>query len=187
MTCRIVVVGTSLGGMRALQRLLTPLPADLSVPIAVVQHRAVETVGILRAVLQRGCPLKVREPQDKEPVKPGSVYVAPADYHLMVEENAFSLSTEGPVHYARPSIDVLFESAADSYGKEAVAVVLTGASDDGARGAAKIKERGGYLIVQDPATAECPVMPRAAIAATTPDKILPLEKIPALLVELCRS
>ena len=129
----------------------------------------------------------VVEPGDKEPIEPAHVYVAPADYHLLVERGMFHLSTEHAVAYSRPSIDVLFESAADAYGDKLTAVVLTGANADGAAGAQRVKERGGFLIVQDPLTAEAPVMPQAAIAAARVDRILPLDRIGPLLVELARN
>ena len=187
MAFKIVVVGTSLGGLRALEVLLAGLAADFSLPMAVVQHRSVESGEVLQTVLQRHTHLRVREPQDKEPVVPGRVYLAPPDYHLLVEDGAFSLSTEGRVSYARPSVDVLFESAADSYGGEVIAVALTGANHDGARGAAVIKRRGGLVLVQAPDDAESPQMPRAVIAATPVDRILALSEIPVLLNELSGS
>jgi two-component system chemotaxis response regulator CheB len=113
------------------------------------------------------------------------VYLAPADYHLLVEsDRTFALSTEGPVRYARPSIDVLFESAADVYGDKVAGVLLTGASADGARGAQRIKQRGGWLIVQDPATAESRVLPNAGLAAAQADEVVPLDRVAASLRQL---
>ncbi|HEX2120839.1 MAG TPA: chemotaxis protein CheB, partial [Thermoanaerobaculia bacterium] len=127
---------------------------------------------------------------DKQWVKPGSVYLAPADYHLLVDRNGergeLHLSVDARVEYSRPSVDVLFESAADAYRAGCIGVVLTGANADGARGAAQIKRRGGFVIVQDPAGAEAREMPQAAIGATGVDRILPLERIGPFLVELCR-
>ena len=181
---RIAVIGTSLGGLTALEILLGELPADFPLPIVVVQHRDVRSVTLAQ-ILQRGSRLRVREPGDKEAIRPGVVYLAPPDYHLLLEPDGFALSTDGPVCYARPSIDVLFESAADAFGKGAIGVILTGASSDGASGAAAIDRRGGTLIVQDPHTAESSAMPRAAIAAVPSSRVLPLRAIPAALVELC--
>jgi two-component system chemotaxis response regulator CheB len=180
----IVVIGTSWGGLDALETLFGDLPADFSLPIAVVQHRGVQSTESLATTLRRHTSLPVREPQDKEAILPGYIYLAPPDYHLMVEQGAFVLSTEAPVLYARPSIDVLFESAADAYAERVIGVVLTGASQDGAEGAARIKARGGRVIVQAPETAVSPVMPTAAIHATKVDSILPLPEIGPMLASL---
>jgi two-component system chemotaxis response regulator CheB len=128
--------------------------------------------------------MPVVEPEDKEPVEHGRVYLAPAGYHLLVDGGAFALSTDEPVAYARPSIDVLFESAADVYGERVIGVVLTGSNDDGARGLARIKERGGVAVVQEPATAERPEMPEAAIAAAQPEAVLPLDEIAPFVARL---
>jgi two-component system, chemotaxis family, protein-glutamate methylesterase/glutaminase len=182
---QLVVVGTSLGGLAALQTLLAGLPAEFPVPLVVVQHRAADSGDTLKTVLQRYSRLKVREPQDKEPILPGCVYLAPADYHLLVEEGGFALSTEAPVSHARPSVDVLFESAADTFGERLVGVVLTGANRDGAVGAARIKERGGFVVVEDPESAESGSMPRHAIAGTMVDMVLPLSEIAPFLDGLC--
>lgn len=187
MAFEIVVVGTSLGGLAALEMLLAGLPRDFPLPLAVVQHRRASTESMLANLLRRHCVLPVKEPHDKEEIEAGRVYLAPADYHLLVEAGAFALSTEGPVQYARPSVDVLFISAADSYAQGVIGVVLTGANEDGAQGAARIKAAGGFLIVQEPETAECAAMPRAALAATAADTILPLSQIAPFLVRLCRA
>jgi two-component system chemotaxis response regulator CheB len=180
----IVVVGASLGGTKALTSLLSALPDRFALPLAIVLHRSADGDATLRHLLQRHSTLPVLEAEDKMPLAAGHVYLAPADYHLLVGSTEFSLSTEAPVGFARPSIDVLFESASAAHGSKALGVVLTGASADGAQGAAKIRERGGTVVVQDPETAECPVMPRAAIAADAASSILPLEAIPALLADL---
>jgi two-component system chemotaxis response regulator CheB len=126
----------------------------------------------------------VREPADKEPIEPGAVYLAPADYHLLVEPDGFALSTDGPVQHSRPSIDVLFDTAADTYGDRLIGVILTGANADGAYGLSRIKRRGGTTIVQDPETAEKRAMPDAAIATGAADRVVPLEQIPPTLMEL---
>jgi two-component system chemotaxis response regulator CheB len=181
----LIAVGTSLGGLHALTRLLADLPPSLRVPIAVVQHRAVTQDRLLADLLQEQTGLAVVEAEDKMPLEPATVYLAPPDYHLLVEARGrLALSTEGPVRSARPSIDVLFQTAADAYGPALVGVLLTGASADGADGLAAVKARGGRAIVQDPATAECRTMPAAALAATAVDYVLPLSRIGEHLVTL---
>lgn len=181
---RLVVIGGSLGGMTAVETILRALPASFPWPIAIVLHRSADSRNLLGPALQRHSALKIREPQDKEEIAPGFVYVAPADYHLIAEPGAFALSTEGVVSYARPSLDVLFETAADAFGRAVIGIVLTGANHDGASGARRIKERGGTVIVQQPETAESEIMPAAAIAATKVDHVLPVEEIGPLLVRL---
>jgi two-component system chemotaxis response regulator CheB len=180
---RIVVVGTSLGGMKALENILRGLTADFRLPIAIVQHRGIDNdqQSQLARLLQLHSPLPLVEANDKESIGGGRVYLAPPDYHLLVDDGRFALSTDERVLYARPSIDVLFESAADSYREGALGVILTGASADGAYGAACIKRRGGRVIAQDPRTAEAPTMPEAAIRACPVDRILPLAEIAAYL------
>jgi two-component system, chemotaxis family, protein-glutamate methylesterase/glutaminase len=152
----------------------------------VVQHRRGGN-SVLAAILQTLSALRVVEVEDKTPIRPGCVYLAPADYHLLVEPGRFALSTEGPLAYTRPSIDVLFESAAWAYGPGVIGVILTGGNRDGAQGAARIKARSGRIIVQDPATAACPIMPAAVIAATTVDQVLPLPEIGPGLVAWCAN
>jgi two-component system, chemotaxis family, protein-glutamate methylesterase/glutaminase len=181
----LVVVGTSLGGLDALSTLLAGLPASFPLPIVVVQHRGREPDDGLARLLQGRCALEVGEATDKEVLASGHVYIAPAEYHVLVERGSLALSTEGAVNCSRPSIDVLFESAAATYGRSAVGVILTGASHDGARGAAEIKHRGGYIIVQDPMSSECRIMPDGAIAAAPVDLVVPLREIAAALVEVC--
>ena len=175
----LVVIGTSLGGLHALTRILRDLPADLPVPIAVVQHRGPDVEGQgLAALLQHATPLAVEDAEDKLPMQRGTIYLAPPDYHLLIEEpGQLALSVDHPVLAARPSIDVLFESAAEAYGPALLGVLLTGASTDGARGLAAIKTRGGRAIVQEPSTAESSTMPAAGIAATPVDYVLPLDRI----------
>jgi two-component system chemotaxis response regulator CheB len=186
-TFDLVVIGCSLGGMRALELVLGALPATFPVPVAVVQHRHKASNEGLPAFLRKSSKLKVVDVDDKLWIKPGTVYLAPADYHLLVERGAFSLSVDDRVSHSRPSVDVLFESAADAYGDKVVGAVLTGANDDGARGVKRIKQRDGFVVVQDPKTAEAPEMPEAAIKAARVDRILPLERIGPFLVELCGS
>jgi two-component system chemotaxis response regulator CheB len=180
----MIVVGASLGGLRALLRVLKGLPSTFTVPIAVVLHRHKDSDETLLQMLQQESPLPALEPLDKELVLPGRIYLAPADYHLLVERTHFCLSIDDPVRFARPSIDVLFDSAAEAFGGATIALVLTGANSDGAGGAAHIKAQGGRVIVQAPDTAEAPQMPQAVIAVLNPDYILPLDRIGRLLVEL---
>ena len=182
----LIAVGTSLGGLNALSTLLASLPPGLPVPIAIVQHRTTHADGSgLAKLLQEQTRLTVIEAEDKMPMAGGTVYLAPPDYHLLVEApGLLALSTDAPVRSARPSIDVLFESAADAYGRRLLAVLLTGASADGADGLAAVKARGGRAIVEDPETAECRTMPAAGLAATAVDYVLPLRKIGEHLVTL---
>lgn len=184
MAHELVVVGTSLGGLTALRSLLSNLAANFPLAIAIVQHRHRDTEHMLSEFLRQCTPLPVKEVEDKDELKPSQIYLAPVDYHLLVEPDYFTLSTDEPVQFARPSIDVLFESAADAFGAGVIGVLLTGANHDGAQGIATIKKRGGWTIVQDPTTAECGVMPQAAIAATKVDMVLPLSEIAPYLTKL---
>ena len=177
MAFEIVVVGASTGGLKALQVLLSGLSAEFSLPIVIVQHRGKDMETGLCEFLARSSRLPVTEPDDKEPLLPGHAYLAPRDYHLLVQSGSFALSTELPVGFARPSIDVLFESAADEYQERAIGVILTGANRDGARGLAAIKAQGGLTLVEDPVTAACREMPDAAINLTKVDRVLPLQEI----------
>ncbi|MBD1872336.1 chemotaxis protein CheB [Nodosilinea sp. FACHB-131] len=187
MAYELIVIGTSLGGLSALKTLLGALPQDFSAALAVVQHRHRESDQGLGNFLQQFTVLPVHEVEDKECIQAGHVYLAPADYHLLVEYGYFSLSIDEPVSYARPSIDVLLESAADSYNERVIGVILTGANQDGVKGLSTLKARGGVAIVQDPDTAESPVLPRAAIAAIAVDAILPLSQIAPRLIHLCAA
>jgi two-component system, chemotaxis family, protein-glutamate methylesterase/glutaminase len=182
----VIVIGTSWGGLDAVSRLLDGLHADVHQPIVVAQHRSTQSEdGVLPRLLQDHTRRIVSDPDDKTPLEPDHVYLGPPDYHVLVENRHLALSTDAPVQFARPSIDVLFESAADAYGARAVGVVLTGANEDGARGLATIKDHGGVAIVQDPESSVRRTMPDAAIAATVADAILPLEEIPKFLYGLC--
>ena len=160
----LVVVGGSLGSARALQVVLGSLSSSITQPLAVVLHRHPQSGGHLLEGLRRATSLTVTEVEDKQPLGPG-VFVAPADYHLLVEPGWFSLSLDAPVCYARPSVDVLFESAARIYGADVVGVVLTGANRDGERGVSAIRARGGIVVAEDPDRAEAGEMPRAAVQA----------------------
>lgn len=180
----IVVVGTSWGGLSALRELVSNLPASFGIPVVLVQHRHRQSDHVLSALLQDRTSLCVCEVEDKAPISRGNVYVAPADYHLLVESGYFSLSTDEPVGFSRPSIDVTFTSVADSYGPRAVGVVLTGANADGSRGLRRIAERGGLAFVQEPVTAESPVMPSAALRAVPTARALTISQIATELAKL---
>jgi two-component system, chemotaxis family, protein-glutamate methylesterase/glutaminase len=181
----LIVVGASWGGLDAIGRLLEGLSSDLGPAVALVQHRASDDVVGLSGLLESRSGRAVRDVEDKDPIEPGQVYLAPPEYHLQVEPGRFSLSTDERVQYARPSIDVLFESAADAYGERVIGVILTGANEDGAAGLARIKERGGVAIVQDPTSAERGAMPAAALAVTAADAVLPLDDIAPFITGLC--
>ncbi|HET8796161.1 MAG TPA: chemotaxis protein CheB [Thermoanaerobaculia bacterium] len=182
---RIVAIGCSKGGMHALDMMFRALPKDFPLPIIVVQHRYRTSNDTLPAYFRRHAQLPIVDATDKQWIQPGHVYFAPADYHLLVDPaGELSLSVDERVEYARPSIDVLFESAAEAFTSGVVGVVLTGANADGASGVQRIKQRGGFVIVQDPETAEAAEMPRAAIGAVRVDRILPLDRIGPFLVEL---
>jgi two-component system, chemotaxis family, protein-glutamate methylesterase/glutaminase len=185
MPSQIVAVGTSLGGFEALRTVLGALPPDFPSAVAVVQHRSGEDSDGMLALLAPHITLPIVEVEDKDQIVPGYVYLSPANYHLIAERGYFSLSADQPVLYARPSIDVLFESAAESFGERTIGVLLTGMSRDGTAGLARIKERGGVAIVQDPASAEGHTMPQSAIASVAVDRVLPLAEIAPFLVELC--
>jgi len=181
-----IVIGVSAGGLTALSTIVPSLPEGFPLPVTVVQHRRPNSDGFLAAHLNERSPLPVKEVDDKEPIRPGVVYLAPADYHVLIEEDGtFSLSVDERVRYSRPSIDVLFHSAADVYADKTIGVILTGANADGSEGLKHIKQRGGLAIVQDPATAEAECMPQEAINATRVDRILRLEDIGPFLVESC--
>jgi two-component system chemotaxis response regulator CheB len=168
--------------MRALERVLGGLAPDFPLAVAIVQHRGNDvSQSQLSRLLQLKCCLPVNECNDKDPIVGGHVYLAPADYHLLIDDGRFALAVDERVYYARPSIDVLFESAADTYGGAVLGVLLTGASADGTRGAARIRARGGTVVAQDPRTAESPIMPQAAISAGAVDHVLPLDEIGSYL------
>ena len=184
MAYEIVVVGTSWGGLTALRELIIGLPKDFGLPLIVVQHRHKQSDHLLASLLQDQTTLNVCEIEDKSPIMAGSVHVAPADYHTLVEQGYFSLSTDDPVRYSRPSIDVTFQSAADTYGDRTVGIVLTGANADGAQGLRRVADRGGLAMVQLPATAESPAMPSAALKSVPTARSLTIQEIAAALGEL---
>ena len=180
---KIIVIGASTGGLRALQTLLSALTSEFPLPIVIAQHRGADSDSLI-GFLRSSSLLPVKEPDDKEPIEAGNVYLAPRDYHLMIENCSFALSTDTPVAYARPSIDVLFESAADEFEDRVIGVILTGANRDGARGLNKIKSAGGLAIVEHPDSARNREMPDAAIGMTAVDWVLPLQEIAPLLEKL---
>jgi two-component system chemotaxis response regulator CheB len=182
----MIAVGASWGGLKALRAIAHGLPGNFRVPIAFVQHRSKDSAA-LRDLLQDCTSLIVCEVEDKQPIMGGYIYLAPPDYHLLVDGDEFSLSVDEPVRYSRPSIDVFFESVAERFGPEAVGVVLTGANDDGARGLSQIVARGGLALVQDPRTAESPIMPRAALRAVPTAQSLALERMTPHLISLASS
>lgn len=183
----VVAIGTSWGGLSAMTKLLGGLPQGFPIPIVIVQHRGKDSNELLSQLLQDSTDLTVCEIEDKDALSPGRVHVAPANYHVMLEPGYASLTIEEPVRYSRPSIDVMFDSAAATYGPTAIGVVLTGANEDGARGLAHIIERGGRALVQDPKTAEIPIMPNAAIKAAPTAEVLPLDRLAPRLIELSRE
>ncbi|MBX3201980.1 MAG: chemotaxis protein CheB [Labilithrix sp.] len=180
-------MGASAGAVDALGALLPELPADSRVPFVVVVHVPPAKPSLLVDLFAAKCALAVRHPFDKQPIEPG-IWIAAPDYHLLVErDRTFAVSLDEPVNYSRPSIDVLFEAAADAYGRGLAAVVLTGASRDGAAGARKVRAEGGLVLVQDPAEAEVDVMPRAAIEESNPELVAPLARLAQALRDISRG
>lgn len=180
------MIGASWGGLRAIGRVLSDLPEDVDVPIVIAQHRHPEAQdGTFAQLLEAQTDRPVLDVEDKMRIERGHVYVAPPDYHVLVEPRSFALSVDERVQFARPSIDVLFESAADAYGAAVIGIILTGANEDGAFGLARIKEQGGVVLIQDPDGATRRTMPDAAIAATVADAILPLEEVGRFVYGLC--
>src|ERR1700737_1218233 len=186
MAYSIVGIGSSWGGLVAMSKLLGDLPGDFSLPIVIVQHRRNDSDQLLAEILQDATALTVSEVEDKEPLTAGTVHIAPANYHVLIDDGFLSLSLEEPVRFSRPSIDVMFSSAADTYGSGAIGVVLTGGNEDGARGLSDIVKRGGRALVQDPRSAEIAVMPNAAVKAVPSAEVLPLERLGRRLMELSR-
>ncbi len=180
-----VVIGTSAGGLAALSVLVAGLEATFRLPLLVVQHIPSGVPTQLAEIFQRKTGLHVKEADEKERVRGGTLYFAAPGYHLLVEQDtSLSLSQDDSVHFSRPSIDVLFESAADAWGERVAGILLTGANEDGAAGLEAIHRAGGLTIVQDPDEAEVDSMPRAALQRFAPDYILPLRDIHRLLREL---
>jgi two-component system chemotaxis response regulator CheB len=180
-----VVLGVSAGAVDALSAILPTLPKAYALPIMVVVHLPPDKNSAMTQLLAAKCEIAIREAEDKEPIVAGTVYVAPPDYHLLVERGRYlSLSSDEPVHHSRPSIDVLFESAAEAYGTALVGIVLTGASRDGADGLRKIRDGSGIMIVQNPAEALASAMPQAALEACPEALVMSLEQIAGYLRNL---
>lgn len=184
----LVVIGASWGGLHAVDRVLHDLPDGFDVPVVVAQHRDPDSEdGLLGRLLSRHTPLDVVDGADKTELVPGRVLLAPTDYHLLVEPGCVELSVDAPVQHSRPSIDVLFQSAAEAYGPRVVAALLTGANADGADGIREVSRRGGYTIVQDPESAERREMPDAALAVMAPDAVVALEDVGATIGAVCEG
>lgn len=180
-----IVIGGSAGALDALTQILPALPAGFALPIALVLHVHPSKPSHLGPVLSSRCALPVKEAEDKEPIAAATVYVAPPNYHLLVERRrCFSLSVDAPVLFSRPAIDVLFESAADAFGPALAGVLLSGGSEDGARGIAQIQKNGGLTVVQAPSTASVPIMPNAALRLSAVSHVLPLAEIGMFLASL---
>src|SRR5665647_1282864 len=180
-----IVIGVSSGGMNAMKVIFSLLPKGFSIPVIIVQHVSAHSNNQWIKLLNDKSNLYIKEADEKEKIENGTIYIAPANYHLMIEKNkTFSLTIDERVNYARPSIDVLFESAAEAYKDKLIGVILTGSNNDGTNGIKRIKECGGLAIIQNPETAESSYMPASAIATNQPDYILSLEEITALLIKL---
>jgi two-component system, chemotaxis family, protein-glutamate methylesterase/glutaminase len=177
-----VAIGASAGGVEALARLLPALPADCAAAVFVVIHLLRDRPNFLVDIFSHKCALQIREAQDKEPVAPGTVYFAPTNYHLLLDRGPqLALSVDDLVHLSRPSIDVLFESAADVYRERLLGIILTGANEDGAAGLAAVHAAGGITVVQEPETAHSPTMVLSALKVQSPDLVLSLGEIAELL------
>lgn len=184
---KAIAVGVSTGGLAALKDLLRALPASFPVPILIVQHLCPDAEDTMAAMLDGWCALRVKEADPDERPLEGTAYLAPANYHLQVEpDGRLSLSIDPPVHCARPSVDVLFETAAAAHGAALAGVVLTGAGCDGSLGLKRIQQRGGIAIVQDPGDAACAAMPASALQHVRPDHLVTLNRLPDLLLRLTR-
>ncbi|MBI2279168.1 MAG: chemotaxis protein CheB [Bacteroidetes bacterium] len=185
MNYEAIVIGVSSGGMNAMKILFSALPADFNIPITIVQHISPRSDNQWIKLLNDKSNLHIKEADEKEKIEPGNIYISPPNYHLMIErDKTFSLTIDERVNFARPSIDVLFESAAEAYNNNLIGVVLTGSNNDGTKGIKRIKECGGLAIIQNPETAESSYMPASAIAAIKPDYILSLEDITELLIKI---
>jgi two-component system, chemotaxis family, protein-glutamate methylesterase/glutaminase len=183
-----IAIGASAGGVEALSVLLPALPTGLAAAVFVVLHQPRDRPSLLVDIFKLKCDLPVREAEDKDAVEPGTIYFAPPDYHLLVDEGPrLALSADDLVHYSRPSIDVLFESAADVYEDRLLGILLTGANEDGASGMEAIHRAGGTTVVQEPETALAASMPLSALARTPVDRVLSLDDIAALLRSLGRA
>ncbi|MCW3104829.1 MAG: chemotaxis protein CheB [Bacteroidetes bacterium] len=183
-----IVIGVSSGGMNAMNILFSRLPKEFSIPIVLLQHIGPHSDNLWIKILNNKTNVVIKEADEKEKIEKGRVYVSPPNYHLLIEKNkTFSLSIDARVNYARPSIDVLFESAAEAYKSKLIGIILTGSNSDGTNGMKRIKECGGLTIAQDPETAESGYMPASAIAAVKVDHILSLQGISDLLIKIAKE
>ncbi len=180
-----VVIGASVGAIEVLSVILPSLPSDYPFAVFVVVHVPPDKKSLLADLFASRCAIRVKEAEDKEVIQASTVYFAPADYHLLVEADfTLSLSSDEPVLYSRPAINVLFQTAADAYGDSLTGVVLTGASSDGEAGLKAVCDAGGRALVQRPDTAEGSTMPKAALAACPSASALPIEEIAVVLNSL---
>ena len=184
---KIIAIGSSAGGIRALETMLSGLPADMPVPLLIVQHLDPRHRSLMAEIMQRSSKMQVKEAVNDEEIKPSVVYIAPPNRHMLVADGHISLTSTAFVHFSRPSIDLLFESVAATYGDESIGIILSGTGRDGAMGIKAIKEKGGTTIVQDQATAEHYGMPDAAIATGMVDFIMPVFDIAKAITELVTS
>ena len=180
-------MGASAGGLRAFQTVLAALPADLPAAVVLVQHRMAEVESRLVELLQRHSRMPLMEPDDKQTLVEGHAFLAPAGYHMLVDKGSLALSVDAPVSFARPSIDVLFQSLAESHAADGAAVVLTGSNDDGAEGALAVRRAGGFVVVEDPESAEAPELPRAVRAKLAPDAVVPLSGVADVIRAWCTA
>lgn len=182
---KAIAVGTSAGGLKALTTILGELPVNFPLPVMIVQHRSKEQRDLLEEVLQSKCSIRIKQADEKEKIEKAIIYIAPPDYHLLVEwDETFSLSADAPVRFSRPSIDVLFETAANVYKQQLIAIIMTGANNDGSEGIVAVNRKGGLTIAQDPADADYPFMPSAAIRTKAVKEVLSLEEIKSFLLKL---
>ena len=183
-----IVIGVSSGGMSALKIIFSALPADFCLPIIIVQHLGPQSDSEWIKILNSKNLIQIKEADEKEKIEKGTIYIAPPNYHLLIEKNkTLSLTIDERVNFARPSIDVLFESAAEAYKNTLIGIILTGANHDGAKGLKRIKDYGGLAVIQDPETAESAYMPRSAIAAVTPDYLGSIEGIAAFIIQIAQQ
>jgi two-component system, chemotaxis family, protein-glutamate methylesterase/glutaminase len=183
-----LVVGASSGAVEALSQLLPVVPQASRIPVVVVVHLPANRPSLLPEVFAQRCAVRVCEPEDKQPVSAGTVWFAPSNYHLLIErDRTFSLSVDAPVNFSRPSIDVLFESAAECFGDKLCAIVLTGANEDGALGASTVRRAGGLVIVQDPSTADASLMPQSALLKASPQIVASLPEIAGFIYQATKA
>lgn len=186
MRYKAIVIGASAGGMEAIKVILSMLPKSFSVPIFIVQHLLAGKQTKIEDYYKKYCSLRICEAESLMPIEKATVYFAPPDYHMLIEKNmTISLITDAKVNYSRPSIDVLFESAADCFTNSLIGIILTGASKDGSEGLLAIKNKGGLCIIQDPSTAHIDIMPKAALNRTNTETVLKLNEIADFLIKIC--